>query len=307
LNPDNYSASAFHVRPEDLLGTGDIRVGALTVDVVLHDLSEALRRFIVAQANDTSTQRDLTLPELRDAFEVLGLRVQKGALTAVNRLLTFARVLKGQFWVKPAVYDDDNQAGFRTATNASVSVDDGPWIRWNPSCIGALKVTLPPLGERRISDNDWSRAQAFLTSASAPPLHLELLAAAEALEDDDHARVALMEAVAALEVMISRFFKVNAAALEPTLIADLDVKSYEALRTKLGLRGTLAVLLPLVVARKELPLDVLRATIKAVEVRGTVVHGGNRKLSQSDVVPMLHSIRKTIEALHGLTERGVAA
>src|SRR5207247_1720414 len=93
------------------------------------------------------------------------------------------------------------------------------------------------------------------------------------------------------EVAVRRFLTSLPQSTNETLLADLDVKSVEALYEKLGLRGTLAVLLPLLLSDKELPRDTLRMSIKAIELRGVVAHRGKSKLENDEIRPLLYALR----------------
>jgi len=153
-------------------------------------------------------------------------------------------------------------------------------------------VSFPPWGWRKARRDDWERLNGFIRSQERPSLALELLAASELLEKEGRTRVALIEGVAALEVAVRRFLSSPLPSTNETLLADLDVRSIEALYEKLGLRGTLAILMPLLLSDKELPRDTLRMSIKAVELRGTIVHRGKRKLEKEEICLMLNALRK---------------
>jgi hypothetical protein len=127
---------------------------------------------------------------LAERYEAHGRAVFSLLRDGVNRLLTFIRVEKGQFWLDPLEIDLNNISSHAVQFKAKAQIDDGPWFRWDPSQTMYLEAVLPDPVPRFLTPTDWPKAQAFVSAEAKPDLTRELLAAAEALADTGSGRVA---------------------------------------------------------------------------------------------------------------------
>jgi hypothetical protein len=223
------------------------------------------------------------------------------SVTKLNRFLVYSKVEKAQYWLEYYDVDPDDLAGFQVATKAKVRSGNFDWRPWNPSCIGSIKVTIKDYGWRKFSYNDWNAAGAFLSSEKRPDLALELLSGAEKLAMNGYTRTPLIEAVAALEVALNRFLQSPLDEVNQTLLRDVEQKSIYKLGQKLGLRGQLAILLPLILTPEQLPRDILNLSREAVDRRGIVVHQGTREVNPEELARFLFSLRKLTMLLLDLT------
>lgn len=291
IDPAIFQVGAFPTDLSLLAEAGDVRIGMIGIDVLIADVPDDVSEFIRLHAKDDFSARQAVAGPLQDAYKALGREVMGAANQTLDIVLAFFRVVKGQFWIPQLYFDPDDLAAFYASSSAAVRSETWDWVRWKPSLVGVIKTEVVDWAWRKARPNDWERLNDFLQAQERPSLTLELMAASELLESEGRARVALIESIAALEVAVRRFLTSTHQATNESLLADLDVRSVEALYEKLGLRGTLAVLLPLLLSDKELPRETLRMSIKAVEIRGAVVHRGKRKLEKDEIRPLLHAVR----------------
>ncbi len=144
---------------------------------------------------------------LAERYEIHGKEVFSLLQVGLNRFLTFIGVEKGQYWVDPLKFDLDDMPSLSVEFRARAQVGDGSWFRWQPTQRTSITVEVPN-GEvlsRFLTQIDWPEAQTFVSAGRQPDLTRQLLAGAEALANSGSERVALTEAVAALEVALSRF------------------------------------------------------------------------------------------------------
>ena len=291
IDPMKFQIGPFQIEPSQLSESGDIRIGVIGMDVLVTNVPEDLAEFIHLHSNDTYTDRQNFAGPQPKAYESLGREVMNAAIQTLDKLLTFFRVVKGQFWIPQTYFDPEDIAGFFDSSKAIVRSEAWDWVGWSPSLLGISKSTIIIWTWRKIRAVDWESLDSFLQSQKLPPLPLELLAASELLEAEKRTRVALMEGVTALEVAVQQFLSSSHQRSNKTLLADLEINSTKALYEKLGLRGTLAVLLPLLLSDEELPRDMLHKAIKAIEVRGVVVHRGKREVEQNELRQHLNALR----------------
>lgn len=221
----------------------------------------------------------------------------------VNRLIAAARIVKGQYWLKPcSLYDREVFQNYE----CFASIDDKPAFRFCPPFDKDIYVRVPG-NERGISSNDWSRIVEFVVGESKPDLVEELLVGAERLAAQEHNRAALTEAVTALEVAIYSFARAPRAEVAfGSVLADrLAVAALKNQVSHLGLSGTINYLLPTVFSEALLPTDTLRACQEAVRQRQTVVHQGQREVEGFFLARSLSAIRDVCRMLRSVSQDGV--
>ena len=273
-----FQASFFDVDYANLESDEDLRLKAIGIDVHVEGVDEEVLAVIQEIADEARATQSMPRRDCDAAkrYEELGLRVQTAGLHAANRVLTWFRVSKGQFWISPLVHDPENQASFFRQSQAKVRWTGTEWLPWLPSYRGVFQVICQDWGTRRVARVDWRDLKSWMTKASRPDLILELLADAEALASRGAARPALVQAVAALEVAIVRLYESQFWQEAVKSRTAQAVWTGEKLHERVGLRGALHTLLPAVVGDSEIPCEVLMKCQNAVDARNAIVHKGSR-------------------------------
>lgn len=239
---------------------------------------------------------------LAERYEILGREVFSLLRDGINRLMTFIRVEKGQYWLEPVEIDLDNEPSVQFEARAQV--DDGSWFRWQSSQTSSLVVSMPRDRDPRfLTEPDWAEAQAFVSGKSQPDLTRQLLAAAEALADAGNERVALTEAVAALEVALGRFAQSPKPdyLLSETIQSRLGLESLKSLHQRLGLTASVSLLLPLLFDSVKLPSTTLATCREAIVERQNVIHSGQRRVDPDKLLGYLREIRELCKVLQDAT------
>jgi hypothetical protein len=158
---------------------------------------------------------------LYQRYEEHGRQVLSVVQDGLNQMLTFVRTEKDQYWLRSYLIDFKNIMSFSVQCKAQARINDSPWFRWQPSQSiygGEIVVGVDP---RYLTKADWLRTIDFVAQGQRSNLVRELLAMAEFLEDSGQDRVALTEAVTALEVALKRFVEhPNINGLHSTSIKD---------------------------------------------------------------------------------------
>jgi hypothetical protein len=240
---------------------------------------------------------------LAERYEIHGREVFSLFADGVNRLLTFIRVEKGQFWLNPLEIDLERMAFLSAEFEAKAQVDGGPWFRWQPTHPAVLWVEAPIFREapsRYLTPADWPEAQAYVSAEGQPNLTRQLLAAAEAFADTGSERVALTEAVTALEVAVSQFMdspKADYQLSEP-LRSRLGLESLKSLKKRQrSLMASVSFPLPILFDSDTLTSETLATCREAIRKRNQVVHDGLLYIDPATCRRFLSGIRNFCEVL----------
>jgi hypothetical protein len=258
-------------------------------------------------SRDFSQQPTEAEEPLAERYEIHGREVFSLFAEGVNRLLTFIRVEKGQFWLNPLEIDLDRMASHSAEFEARAQIDGGPWFRWQPTQSVVLRVDAPIFREappRYLTPPDWPEAQAFVSAEGQPNLARQLLAAAEAFADAGSERVALTEAVTALEVAVSRFMdspKADYQLSEP-LRSRLGLESLKGLKKRQrSLMASVTFPLPILFDSNTLSSETLATCREAISKRNKVVHDGLLYIDPDTCWRFLGGIRNLCEVLQEAT------
>jgi hypothetical protein len=293
---------------DELSGWLNVTVSKVFADVMAADIHGDLADFIFASANKT----DISNAEMSQRFEELNAQVIKSAVKYVNRLVTYFRSEKGQYWLEDYRYlydsylwDARNNTPFHVVFKAKVKVRDSEaeWVKWNPQCRGILMMP-GDSEDKYVKREEWADIYDFVHSSRRPTLIPELLTNAENLANNEHRRSAIIEAVTALEVAINSFSKAPqwAEIMNPTMTARIDTGSFASQVEHLGFSATLRYLIPLLFNESTLPSDLINKCQDAVLIRHDVVHKGQRKIEKVKLLQMIHAIRKTCDILKQYSE-----
>ena len=275
--------------PEEIVDVSEKNnfVPKIATVVTVRDVPDELVAGIHRQSRSTNTDRGTP--------RHLAGRVLEFVIARVNRVISYARNIKGQYWLSEIEYDPDNLYSALTKFKCQVEVRGSIWSTWNPASAEFVSrdgMLVDPVW--CIQRGDWGELKDFVAAAAKPPLVGHLLAEAQWHAEQGHLRVALTEGVAALEAAINAFAKSPAASqcLASLRSARIRVQSLPRLIEKFGLRGTLDVLFPVIFHEAELRMDLLEDCVSAVDNRGMVIHHGQRSLDANTVRRYVASLRR---------------
>lgn len=209
----------------------------------------------------------------------------------LNRFIEVVRYATDAFWVEPVRYQDllAYQSyywdGKKTYTGILAIMDTG---------VGGLRVGngdafyLEP--EKLSKLNSFLYSETVLDSAS-----MLLLNAKEACLEENH-RLATIEAVAGLEVVLSNFIKVRGKELK------LPNKALKDFMIKVGLTGNLTLVLKMLTAGVEQVDDgILNECTGVITVRNEIMHEGLLEVEATVTEKRILAIEKMIDYLKRIT------
>jgi len=285
----------------------NISVSKLNINVILKDVDDDLSQFIYDERERPKeihhgiSPEDCKYDDLKERYENLGIEVSKLALNAFNRIVSYARNVKGQYWLTEHKF---NKNSLNNHYRSKVMIDNGEWFRWCPPSTDSITVYFQG-DEIAIKREDWSGASEYVIGKNRPNLIFELLANSRQLFDSGHMRSSVIEAVTALEVSVSKFGS-NANLESLSVITETERIDMAGLGNQikhLGLSGSIRYLIPLLFHEDVLPNSVLSKCYKALDVRNNVVHQGQRDVSPSSVREILREVSTFCRTLDAHTNK----
>jgi hypothetical protein len=233
---------------------------------------------------------------IADEYKELGRNLQKLLMKRINRLLAYARSVKGQFWLDELEPDHLNPGQFFLRNNASASIDDKS-IGFDPDHRTIALTGFATELELMLTAQDWPAVREFVIGERRPPLIGTLLANARHLAEQGSRRNALVEAVTALDVALSNFSRRADAGKLERFRPGLEVTSIGPLIEKAGLRGSFGIVIPLLFSEVEFPASLLETCRGAIEQRNNVVHRGARDVDGIQLTRMILAIERSCRIL----------
>jgi hypothetical protein len=218
--------------------------------------------------------------------------IYKEAGSAINFLITCFRVAAHQTWLNDIPTEDEYIGNFFRRVQAADLVVDGQHHDLAPAPY-AFTVE----GGKHVANAQRLDAVRALASAGRIPLAAELLANAERLWERAHYRAAVVEIGAAIEATLHRFAaRPDMSRLNSERIERLGM-SMDKIVGELGIRGSIRILLPLLVPTALVDDYAMELVIAAIDLRNEVVHNGKRNLDKEHVWDCLIAARELYEGL----------
>jgi hypothetical protein len=189
-------------KEEDLPHMANVLAHQVFADAIIHDVRDDLLQYM-AQRDFTRCPTPDEQP-LQQRYDEMAEQLLFLALRTLNRLLSYVRSKKGQYWLSEYPLDVGRMAAYYASFKAQARVENGPWFRFGPSNTSFMHIELVP-EERYVRRDEWDEIRAFVRSSARTPLARTLLAGAEVLAANGHRRGALTEAVTALEIALYAF------------------------------------------------------------------------------------------------------
>jgi hypothetical protein len=242
------------------------------------------------QTETAGSKTSATNDDVVREYQSLGRAIHKLTAIRLNRLIEYARAMKGQYWVEELHFDEANPGQFFIRSGAKASFEEGKIYRFNPDrtivIVGHVEEQ-----KRLITSDEWEAVQTFVLGNARTPLVGSLLASARELASKGHKRTALIEAVSALEFKLHEFARERDEDLIPEhLQIRLESKGLKSLIDKVGLRGAFGTVIPLILNEQEMPTEIVIQCREAIEIRNNVVHNGQRNIAEQRLMPILAAI-----------------
>lgn len=275
------------VSEEDIARRRNLDPKYLLAEITVNEVDPDLASYIA--------NRNLKQPvaeadkELQERYDELAAKILETVLNRVNRLIAYARVIKGQYWLIEFEIDLDRLYTYFVSFHATARIDNGREFAFIPARERTLIID--PGRDLYIHEDEWDDISDFVAGDKKTPLVSELLAGAKSLAAAGRSRSALTEAVTALEVATSRFAQSTPCKekLASMYGKRIGVDSLYGQVRRIGLTESISYLIPLLLPDSVLPEDVISVCQEAIQVRQNVVHNGQRE------VPEVHHFLSNVE------------
>ncbi len=283
----------------ELINYASIPASNLNVDVQIRGLTDDLLEYIQRPYSLAVTAKKHETLQLE--YEKIGDKILESVIRRVNRLISYARSYKGQYWLKEFSIDSNLLRFGFIHFKARGQVDEGSHFSFHP--FHEYLLVGNDDQSRYITELEWAQFKSFVSGSSKPNLVGELLAGAEYLLNIDHYRSAITEAVTALEVAVSSFAKNcnTEKTFAPDLAQRLSLNNLKSQIKHLGFSATVNYLLPIILSEELLPTSVLTGCQSALNLRQNIVHNGQRNIQEKDACAAIFNIKKCCEVLEKLT------
>lgn len=228
-----------------------------------------------------------------------GREVFNIALEVHNKLISYFRSLAKQYWLEPLVPGPHNYQDF---------LMDKWRLRWLDSNGEWQPFPIPPertieltsrIRERGVDRDRWREMAPFIERGSRAPIRHMLIANSLQHLDQRNGRVAVTEAVTALESAMKQLLPEIVLGLpgDPQFKKEELVTLLDRIMKDGGFKLATKVGLGVIKAWAGLEDEDIRLAVKAIEVRNQVLHGGQREVKVPLANKCVTAIRRIIEAL----------
>jgi len=281
------------------------RIFKIYAEVDFGHISSELTTFIYDERESGSGKHfgiqpnDQRYSNLNNEYNSLGEQALKAVLLTCNRFISYARNIKGQYWLNTLNPNKDNLANLNNVWSAIAIIDEKK-IRWFPPATNRISFVFSLDHEQAVKKEEWHELSSFVKSDSRPNVVFELLSNARYLFKQGHRRSSIIESVTALEVAVSDFTK--SPNIERLEISEskfrIDTGNIGNQSKHLGFTGSLRYLIPLLLSKDELDNQILEKCYQAIEVRNNVVHKGQRDVKEDFAREIINAISECCKILN---------
>lgn len=259
-------------------------VGGLTLFLVVEGAGDTL---LSALREDRQTKET-------DSF---ALDVYEAAIHVYNSLVDFFRTSANQYWLKTMDYEPDRAKQFlRDECRTVWEYAEDKGHPFPPGTKGeARDIYTSASGYSGITRDLWRQAGAFIQSGKRIPTRRILLANSIQHLHQQGGRLAVVEAVTALESGVRQLLARAVVRLPGT--PRISEKSLNSLIEKAGLRLTMTLMSEVLQHSMGLTKESLDLVYKAIDLRNNIIHNDKRSVRLSDAEQYVEAIRGVLDVL----------
>lgn len=203
-----------------------------------------------------------------------------------TRVIDLLRNQFEQYWLSPTLPRDN-----KVWNDAEWLDSDGEWKPVFPPTI----YFVSRIRKQGISKGDWEKFGSLLKHNSRTDMMWTMIANARMYLEIDNGRMAIVEAVAALEAALKQLLpKLLSRSVSPPLPVKLIDRAIE----KMGLRLTAEVLFKYLEEKYQLGPENCKQCLSAIETRNTIIHNKQRHVSVSKAGTMVEAIAEIVIILN---------
>jgi hypothetical protein len=217
------------------------------------------------------------------------------ALRFLNRFIEVVRYITEEYWLEPIRYQDTLSLeilysdGIKEWPAGHVFLDTGTG--------GVMISNRPPF---QTTKEKLEHVKEFLLYEKEMEIDKILILNAKDAALKEDFRLAILEAVTALEVVLYKFIRIKGKQL------DINRKELDEYIIKVGLTGNFKVVLKMLTGGMEIiEKETMELCKGAIKIRNNILHEGLMKVSSIDTEKRIIAIEKMISCLRKLLEENV--
>ncbi len=295
-----FDLQSARVREEEVEKIVNLSVKYVRAEIIVRDIALDLADYMQRDSlnREESTEID---KDLQTQYEKIGKTILQSLLNRINRLITYVRTVKGQYWLlKYPLNVEERLQHYFQEFEAKGKIDGGKAFEFRPRLDDVI-YCLMSQADRSIVKSEWDNISQFVKSNNKrTPLVLELLTGAEQLAQNGYRRSALTEAFTALEVAVSEFGKSHKdkkGKLSSEFGSRLNIHTLDEQIEHLGFSATIRYLIPLLIPEDVLSTKILSDCHEAIIERNNVVHNGQRDVDTNKIYKFISSIKACCKIL----------
>ncbi|TGN17901.1 hypothetical protein [Leptospira idonii] len=275
---------------EDIPKRVNVLAHYINATIIINNLPKDFVQFIESQS--LPNPKENPSDERYERMETLGSKIIINTINLYNRLISYIRNNKGQYWLRNFELNLNLISQVYIRTQAKAKIDNSNWFRFQPNRKNVIKVTTPDQ-KAYIKEDEWNNIKNFVLSDQKTSLVGELFSTAQQLAGNGYLRNSIIDAVTALEIVISEFKnsdKAN-ALLAKKFNERLNTKNLKNQIEHCGFSATIGYLLPLLLEENELPTELIRQCQNAIMLRQNIIHNGQRNVEEASVNQHIANIK----------------
>ncbi len=272
------------------------------VDIEIRNLSTKLTEFI--QKNVHNTIKDS--PDLLQKSVEVGKQVFTICIKYLNRLIFYAKYVKGQYWMELFNSDTNYASDFFNEWESKASLDPGDsssWFRWDPIHVSYGEIRFTDISTY-IKSTEWDAIKDFLRKPSKVKFPLQLISNARLLTDLGYTRNAIVDIIIALETTFNEFIEYpNAEKLHMEYQVDrrVDIEKLNSSVGRIGFTNSINFLLPIILPEELADKELFDIVNKAITVRQNIVHNNQREVNSQECFKLINGVEQLAKILRSLT------
>ena len=232
--------------------------------------------------------------------EYFGREIFNLVIEIHSMIVSYFRNIMKQYWIEFLTLNPDNYQSFLDEWNTVWLGSNSKWQRFFVVRKQVLSFT-SYIHKNGVDRDTWGQISTFIEKGGRAPMRDVLIANSHQHLSQNNGRLAVVEAVTALESFIKQFL--SKVILRLPGAPQIEEKQLDRLIQKTGLRLVTEVGLKMIMASADLRSEDIKIAAKAVEARNEILHGPRKGLEISLAQEYISAIERVIEKLESWTTK----
>lgn len=272
--------------PEQLKKQMTLHCNSLSLEIQILDIDPEICN---ALENGKSTEKILALKQ--EIYNIV--------LNIHSRITDYFRNIKKQYWLEPLDLDSRNYQSFLDQCDIVWLNSKAEWKSFPRDIKQNVYFNLYMPDEKQgVDEKDWKQLSSFVTQIKPVKMRDVLLANSYKHLAQNNGRLAVVEAVIALESALKQLLPKAIVCIPGA--PEITENEIDKVLEKAGLRAITEVVLKIIKVPVGLNNNDIEIVIKAVEARNPIIHNAQRTIEITKARQYVLTIQKTIGIFENL-------